>query len=182
VFLRSLGRLVCPATFATGGLPVLQAIWITREIFISRTSQLVLADAPSQLALRCSGPPDFCLRSSAHDSRRMVRRARTFDTLRLRNSRSGRTRTWLPQSSLSIAVLVPAMRDKPGPTDNRKTRFDLRHALDCDLFTVTDKIRLGGHFVRTAHPCGCCSRAPLLEHWVRQRSPQNLRPLSQAVP
>ena len=73
----------------------------------------------------------------------MVRRARTFDTLRLRNSRSGRTRTWLPQSSLSIAVLVPAMRDKPGATDNRKTRFDLRHALDCDLFTVTGKIRLG---------------------------------------
>jgi hypothetical protein len=166
VFLRSLGRLVCPATFAAEGPPVFQAIWITRRTCVPRASQLVLADSPSRLASRCSGQPDFCLRDLRT---RLAPNGSPRQDLRhvpSQNSRSGRTRNWFQRNSLSIAVLVPRMRDQSGATDNRQTRFDSRHALDCDLLTVIDKMI--SHFVRTAHPCGCCSRVPLLEHWIRR--------------
>jgi len=52
VFPRSLGWLICPAAFATEGLPVFQAIWIARWTFAHRASQLVFADCPSWLAPR----------------------------------------------------------------------------------------------------------------------------------
>jgi hypothetical protein len=114
----------------------------------------------------------FASAISALDSRRVIHRARTCDTLRLRNSGSGRTRIRLQRNSLSIAVLIPHMRGESGTTDNRKTRFDSHHAPDCDLLT-----RIGrtlSHFVRTAHPCGllfACSIAGAPDRMRSLKSP-----------
>jgi len=50
----------------------------------------------------------------------------------------------------STADFFPVSRDDIGPTDIRKTRFGLRHALGCELVTLTG--RTLSQSARTAHP------------------------------
>jgi len=77
-FPRSLGWFVCSAAFATKGLPVFQAIWIAQWACARRASQLVFANCLSWLAPRLISQPDFCLTTSAPDSRRMVPSCQDF--------------------------------------------------------------------------------------------------------
>jgi hypothetical protein len=69
------------------------------------------------------------------------------------NSASGQARIQFrrnchDQSPIPSRIL----RDGSGTTDIRKTRFGLRHALDCDLAAVTD--RALSHSARTTYPFG----------------------------
>lgn len=52
--------------------------------------------------------------------------------------------------SSSTADFFPVSRDDIGPADIRKTRFDLRRALGCELVTLTG--RTLSQSDRTAHP------------------------------
>lgn len=130
---------------------VFQAIRIARPAFARRASRLVFADCPSRLASRCLDQPDFCL----HDLRiRLTPNGSScpdFPTASSVAPPSERTRNViLAKLPLSIAVCHP-----PGMTsavDNRKIRYGLRHAPDCDLLAVTG-ITLS-RSARTAHPFG----------------------------
>lgn len=77
---------------------------------------------------------------SALDSRQMVRHAWTYRTASSLNFRfQANLESVSAKLSSSIAAFVPDLRDAFGSTDNRKTRFDLRHALDCDFVAVISR-------------------------------------------
>lgn len=89
---------------------------------------------------------------SAFDWRRMVRSCQDFPAasslMRVQASLESDRRSCHYQSPTSSRF----PRDDIGATDIRKTRFDLRHALDCELATVTG--RALSQSARTAHPFG----------------------------
>jgi len=141
VFLWSLGWLVYSAAFAAEGLPVFQAIWIARQACARRTSQLVfrrVSVVTCATLFRSSGLLPCMI--SALDSSRMVRHAWTCRTTPSLNSWFRANPDSVPaEPPWSIAAFFPAFPGWVRLTDSRKTRFDLRRALDCDFLTVTSR-------------------------------------------
>jgi hypothetical protein len=79
-----------------------------------------------------------------------------YQDLPTTSSPNSRFRAMLGSSSggavIIIRRLLPGSPGRPRSTDTHKTRFDLRHAPDCDLVAVND--RTLSQSARPAHPCG----------------------------
>jgi len=79
-----------------------------------------------------------------------------YQDLPTTSSPNSRFRAMLGSSSggavIIIRHLLPGSPGRPRSTDTHKTRFDLRHAPDCDLVAVND--RTLSQSARPAHPCG----------------------------
>lgn len=78
--------------------------------------------------------------NSAFDSCQMVHHAWTSRSASSLNFRfQANLDSVSAKLSLSIADFIPKSSGRFRSTDNRKTRFDLRHALDCDFVAVTSR-------------------------------------------
>jgi len=140
VFLWSLGWLVCAAAFAAEGRQSCRPSGLQDELSLNQHHSWSFPDRPSWLAPRCSGQPVFCptrfrIRLTPNGSSCLDLSNSFVPEFPIPSEPGFRFR----RSRLINRHLHPGMPGWLRSTDNRKTRFDLRHALDCDFIAVISR-------------------------------------------